>query len=50
MALGISGRIARFFLHSRLTPLIGLLAVLLDLFAVAATPRASSPDFSSCFR
>ncbi len=38
-ALGISGRVARFFLQSQLTPLLAIMAVLLGLFAVLATPR-----------
>jgi hypothetical protein len=37
--LGLAGRMARFFLGSRLTPLVGVVAMLLGLFAVAVTPR-----------
>jgi len=33
--MGISGRIAKHFLHSSMTPLLALVAV----FAVAVTPR-----------
>jgi multidrug efflux pump subunit AcrB len=44
--MGISGRIARFFLHSRLTPLIALVALLLGLFAVAVTPREEEPQIN----
>jgi multidrug efflux pump subunit AcrB len=43
-ALGLSGRMARFFLHSRLTPLVGVVAMLLGLFAVAVTPREEEPQ------
>ena len=43
-ALGLSGRMARFFLHSRLTPLVGVVALLLGLFAVAVTPREEEPQ------
>ena len=42
--LGISGRIAAFFLHSRLTPLLGLVALLLGLFAIGVTPREEEPQ------
>src|SRR5574341_1015901 len=44
--MGISGRIARFFLGSQLTPLIALLALLLGLFAVAVTPREEEPQIN----
>src|SRR5512134_3081739 len=44
--MGISGRIARFFLGSQLTPLIALLALLLGLFAVAVTPREEDPQIN----
>jgi multidrug efflux pump subunit AcrB len=44
--MGISGRIARFFLGSRLTPLVGLVALLLGLFAVAVTPREEEPQIN----
>ena len=37
--MGVSGRIARFFQASQLTPLAALAAMLLGLFAVAITPR-----------
>ncbi|MBK7331980.1 MAG: efflux RND transporter permease subunit [Betaproteobacteria bacterium] len=43
-ALGLSGRMARYFLHSRLTPLVGVVAMLLGLFAVAVTPREEEPQ------
>ena len=42
--MGISGRIARFFLASQLTPLIALVALLLGLFAVVVTPREEEPQ------
>jgi len=44
--LGISGRLARFFLQSPLTPLLGLLALLLGLFAVIMTPREEEPQIN----
>ncbi len=42
--LGISGRIARFFLGSSLTPLVALVAVLAGLFAIVVTPREEEPQ------
>jgi multidrug efflux pump subunit AcrB len=42
--VGASGRIARFFQDSQLTPLAALVALLLGLFAVIATPREEEPQ------
>ena len=42
--LGISGRIARFFLASRLTPLIALVLLLAGAYAVVVTPREEEPQ------
>ena len=42
--MGVSGRIARYFLDSRLTPLIALVALLLGVFAVVVTPREEEPQ------
>ncbi|MEW6562397.1 MAG: efflux RND transporter permease subunit [Pseudomonadota bacterium] len=44
--MGISGRIARVFLHSQMTPLLALVAVLLGIFAVAVTPREEEPQIN----
>lgn len=44
--MGISGRIAAFFLRSQLTPLLGLVALLLGLFAVGVTPREEEPQIN----
>jgi len=44
--MGISGRIARFFQDSQLTPLIALVAFLLGLFAVFVTPREEEPQIN----
>jgi len=44
--MGISGRIARIFLHSQMTPLLALVAVLLGAFAVAVTPREEEPQIN----
>ncbi len=42
--LGVSGRIAAFFLTARITPLLALVALLLGLFAVMVTPREEEPQ------
>ncbi len=44
--MGISGRIARFFQDSQLTPLLALVALLLGLFAVFVTPREEEPQIN----
>jgi multidrug efflux pump subunit AcrB len=44
--MGISGRIARFFQDSQLTPLAALVALLAGLFAVAITPREEEPQIN----
>jgi len=41
---GISGRIARAFILSKLTPLLVIAALLLGLFAVLVTPREEEPQ------
>ena len=41
---GISGRIAKAFIQSKLTPLLVLAALLLGLFAVVVTPREEEPQ------
>ena len=42
--MGISGRIARLFLTSRMTPLLALVAFLLGVFAILVTPREEEPQ------
>ena len=44
--MGVSGRIARFFQDSQLTPLAALVALLLGLFAIAVTPREEEPQIN----
>jgi multidrug efflux pump subunit AcrB len=44
--LGISGRLAAFFLDNQLTPLLGLSAMLLGVFAVLVTPREEEPQIN----
>ncbi|HAF44359.1 MAG TPA: multidrug transporter AcrB, partial [Gallionellaceae bacterium] len=46
MSMGISGRIARVFLHSQMTPLLALVAMLLGIFAVVVTPREEEPQIN----
>ena len=47
--MGISGRIARFFLDSEITPLLTLIGFLLGVFAVAVTPREEEPQINVTF-
>ncbi|MHB1248470.1 MAG: efflux RND transporter permease subunit [Polaromonas sp.] len=44
--MGIAGRLSKFFLHSQLTPLIALVALLLGFFAVLVTPREEEPQIN----
>ena len=48
-SLGISGRIARQFLSSQLTPLLALAALLAGAFAVLVTPREEEPQIDVTF-
>jgi multidrug efflux pump subunit AcrB len=41
---GISGKIAKVFIQSKLTPLIVLAALLLGIFAIIVTPREEEPQ------
>jgi multidrug efflux pump subunit AcrB len=45
-ALGLSGRIARAFLMSQLTPLVALVGLLLGMFAVLVTPKEEEPQIN----
>jgi multidrug efflux pump subunit AcrB len=47
--LGFSGRVARRFLTSQLTPLLALAAVLMGFFAVLITPREEEPQIDVTF-
>ncbi len=47
--LGLSGRIARTFLSSEITPLLALTGLLLGLFAVLVTPREEEPQINITF-
>lgn len=47
--LGISGRIARAFLTTEITPLLALTGLLLGIFAVMITPREEEPQINVTF-
>ena len=44
--MGISGRIAEYFLRNSLTPLIALIALLLGIGATLITPREEEPQIN----
>ena len=48
-SLGISGRVARSFLLSEITPLLALVGFLLGVFAIIVTPREEEPQISVTF-
>lgn len=43
---GFAGKLARKFIHSKLTPVIAVTSVLLGLFAVYVTPKEEEPQIS----
>ncbi len=43
---GFAGRLAETFLHSRLTPVIAVISLLLGLFSVYLTPKEEEPQIS----
>ena len=45
-ALGVSGRIARAFLTTQITPLLALIGLLLGVFAVLVTPKEEEPQIN----
>ncbi len=47
--LGPSGRIAKTFLQSEITPLLALIGILLGAFAVLVTPREEEPQINVTF-
>lgn len=47
--LGISGRIAKAFLTTEITPLLALTGLLLGIFAVLITPREEEPQINVTF-
>jgi len=44
--LGVSGRIARAFLTTQITPLIALVGLLMGIFAVLVTPKEEEPQIN----
>ena len=44
--MGLSGRIAEYFLRNSLTPLIALIALLLGVLATLITPREEEPQIN----
>jgi multidrug efflux pump subunit AcrB len=44
--MGLSGKIARYFLHAQLTPLLALVLFLLGAFAVLVTPKEEEPQIN----
>ncbi|MCP5425577.1 MAG: efflux RND transporter permease subunit, partial [Gammaproteobacteria bacterium] len=47
--LGVSGAIARRFLHSEITPLLALVGLLMGVFSVLVTPREEEPQINVTF-
>ncbi len=47
--LGLSGRIAKTFQDTEITPLLALVALLLGLFAIMVTPREEEPQIDVTF-
>jgi len=48
-ALGISGKTAKYFLNTEITPLLAILGFLLGVFAVMVTPREEEPQINVTF-
>ena len=42
--LGVAGRVARYFINSKLTPLLMVFAILMGAFAIYETPREEDPQ------
>jgi multidrug efflux pump subunit AcrB len=45
--IGTAGKIARFFIDSKLTPLVIIASILLGIAAVVALPREEEPQIIS---
>ena len=45
-SLGLSGRIAAYFQTAQITPLLAIVALLLGIFAIVATPREEEPQIN----
>ncbi len=48
-SMGLSGRIAKHFLTTEITPLLALVGLLLGLFAIMVTPREEEPQINVTF-
>ena len=48
-SLGISGRIARYFFRSEITPLLALVGLLMGVFAAVLTPKEEDPQINVTF-
>jgi len=48
-SMGISGRIAKKFQNSEITPLLAIVGLLLGLFAIIVTPREEEPQINVTF-
>ena len=48
-SLGLSGKIAKTFLQTEITPLLALIGLLLGVFAVLVTPREEEPQIDVTF-
>ncbi|MEJ2681393.1 MAG: efflux RND transporter permease subunit, partial [Gammaproteobacteria bacterium] len=49
VSLGVSGRMARFFLCTEITPLLALVGLLIGVLAIAITPREEEPQIQVTF-
>ena len=47
--LGISGKTAKYFLNTEITPLLAILGFLLGVYAVMVTPREEEPQINVTF-
>lgn len=48
-SMGISGKTARYFLNTEITPLLAILGFLLGVYAVLVTPREEEPQINVTF-
>jgi len=48
-SLGISGKIAKYFLNTEITPLLAILGFLIGVYAVIITPREEEPQINVTF-
>jgi len=48
-SLGISGKIAKYFFRSEITPLLALVGLLMGVFATVMTPKEEDPQIDVTF-